>query len=576
VARGKVLENSPESKVEALSSAASVERLRLALGCGDESAFDWRLSDDQIVWDQADGFLPYHVDFTTLNTGTALRRWLSPAVRGRLSTFVEEESPIDPNFILEFESASGRNSEWFEMRALRFVGSEGNVERVVGVLRRITEQKTLTMQLSYLAAYDELTGQLNRSRLREELTQVIARAEAESRACAFFVAAIDKLAVINETYGFDVADEVIVAAGNRLAHSLRGSDIIGRTAGNKFGIILCNCGEEEMAKVAERLNRAVRSEVIETEAGPVSATISVGAVWLPEDASTSQEAMLQAEEALEHARGKGRSGFAVYKKSAQREFARRRLMGVGDDVMAALNENRLVLGYQPIVSSHTRRPEHHECLLRMIRKDGSLAVAGEFIPAAETLGLVRHVDWRSLELTIGSLKANPEVKLSLNVSGTNANDQAWLNNFVEYIENNERVADRLTVELTETAALEEFEENARFVSRLRELGCRVAIDDFGAGYTSFRNLQMLRFDLVKIDGTYIRNLSNSSDNQIFVRTLVGLAKNFGLETVAEWVDSEEDAALLKEYGVDYFQGFYFGRPDTAPAWLSAEEAREAS
>ncbi len=126
---------------------------------------------------------------------------------------------------------------------------------------------------------------------------------------------------------------------------------------------------------------------------------------------------------------------------------------------------------------------------------------------------------------------------------------------------------RLDVELTETAALNHFEENAQFVSQLRELGSTVAIDDFGAGYTSFRNLQMLHVDMVKIDGAYIKGLSDSPDNQVFVRTLVGLAKSFNLKVVAEWVGSEEDALLLEEMGVDYFQGFFFGEPEIAPDWL---------
>ncbi len=124
----------------------------------------------------------------------------------------------------------------------------------------------------------------------------------------------------------------------------------------------------------------------------------------------------------------------------------------------------------------------------------------------------------------------------------------------------------MIIELTETAALHHFEENANFVSQLRELGCRVAIDDFGAGYTSFRNLQMLRVDMVKIDGAYVQGLCSSPDNQIFVRTLVDLAKNFKLKTVAEWVGTEEEAALLESFGIDYFQGFLFGQPLIAPDW----------
>ncbi|HUB84125.1 MAG TPA: EAL domain-containing protein, partial [Rhizomicrobium sp.] len=150
-----------------------------------------------------------------------------------------------------------------------------------------------------------------------------------------------------------------------------------------------------------------------------------------------------------------------------------------------------------------------------------------------------------------------------------AGDPSWLQSFVTYVRANQQVAKRIIVELTETAALNDFEESARFVSNLREMGCKVAIDDFGAGYTSFRNLQMLHVDMVKIDGSYVKGLVQSPDNQIFVRTLIDLAKNFKLKTVAEWVGSDEEAALLEEMGVDYFQGFHFGEPVLDPVFPAA-------
>jgi EAL domain-containing protein (putative c-di-GMP-specific phosphodiesterase class I) len=135
-----------------------------------------------------------------------------------------------------------------------------------------------------------------------------------------------------------------------------------------------------------------------------------------------------------------------------------------------------------------------------------------------------------------------------------------------YIEAHKEVAPRLIVELTETAALIDIEESMRFVSRIRTLGARVAIDDFGAGYTSFRNLQSLRVDMVKVDGTFVKDLADSRDNQIFVSTLVNLAKNFNLSTVAEWVGSERECDILRGYGVDYFQGIHYGAPSIAEPW----------
>jgi diguanylate cyclase (GGDEF)-like protein len=551
--------------------------MRLALTGAKVAVFDWAVGEDVIVWDGgAEPLLRSLPNGERLTSGQDFRLWLGTDARAKLQSFVDDLSTKAAELKLIFEAPSLTAREWFELTAVRLPGANGRAERVTGLLRLLTEEMTALTRLNYLATCDELTGHLNRTRLREELTKVIARATAGKRSCAFVVAAIDKLAVINETYGFDCADEVIVTTGQRLARSLRTSDIIGRTAGNKFGIVLSECGEREMGLVAQRLHAAVHDEVIETSAGSVSATVSLGAVWLPQGAATSQEAMLRAEEALERAKATGRNGFAVFAKSDQRESTRRRLITIGDEIMNALREDRLVFAYQPIVGARSRKPAHYECLLRLKREDGSLTSAGEFIPAAETLGLVRLVDRRALEMAVAQLYAHPNVKLSINVSGTTAGDQSWLQSFINYVRENREVAERMIVELTETAALHGFEENSRFVTRLRDMGCRVAIDDFGAGYTSFRNLHNLHVNMVKIDGDYVKNLSTSPDNQLFVRTLVDLAKNLKLETVAEWVGSEEDAKLLVDLGVDYFQGYYFGEPSLSPDWLRSKPKTQKS
>jgi diguanylate cyclase (GGDEF)-like protein len=567
VVLNKTLQKKPVDGVRALAAAHDLDRLRLAIAGAGEAVFDWTVADDRIIWDGTTEILSAHVDPSRLSRGESFRGWMGSAAREKLHGIVGKLATSDTDFDFEFEVASAMGVVWFEMRGVRIPTQHGGAERLAGTLRVVTEKKRQAQRLTYLATRDELTGHLNRTSLREKLAEAIEAAKAEERSCAYLVASIDRLAMINEAYGFGSADEVIVAAGERLAISLRGSDVIGRTAGNKLGVILGDCSEREIVLVAERLRASVRSDVITTRNGAVSATVSVGAVWLPSGAKSSQEAMLRAEEALEHARDAGRDGFAVYAKSPQRETARLRLMAVADEVVAALNDNRLLFAYQPIISAKTRQTAHYECLLRMRRPDGTIATAGQFIPAVEQLGLVRLVDRNALEMTIADLHANPNVTLAVNVSGTTARDPSWLQSFINYVRANHQVAKRIIVELTETAALHAFEENVKFISNLREMGCRVAIDDFGAGYTSFRNLQMLNIDMVKIDGAYVKGLTGSHQNQVFVRTLVGLAKNFNLKVVAEWVESEEDAQLLEAMGVDYFQGFFFGEPEIDPAWL---------
>ncbi|HEY1708979.1 MAG TPA: GGDEF and EAL domain-containing protein [Rhizomicrobium sp.] len=556
--------------IGSLAERGELERTRLALRAASVAAFDWTIADDRVSWDGAIEIIEHHRDATRLERGQEFLGWISPEARSKVLALINTREAEIAHFELEAEAASALGSVWLTIVGTRFPGAGGVAERLTGLVRETTEKVREKQRLSYLATRDELTGHLNRNALRTSLADTIDAAKAEERTCALLVASIDRLAMINDAYGFDSADEVIVAVGERLARSLRGSDVIGRTAGNKLGIILHNCSEREIPIVADRLRGMVRSKVIETRSGMVSATISLGAVWLPSAASTAQEAMLRAEEALERARASGgRDGFAVYAKSPQLETARLRLMGIADEIVAALHDHRLIFAYQPIVHAQSREATHYECLLRMRREDGSIVSAGQFIPAAEQLGLVRLVDRHALEMCVDTLKKNAGISLTVNVSGTTAGDPSWLQSFVEYIRLNREVAHRLVVELTETAALHHFEENAQFVSQLRQLGCRVAIDDFGAGYTSFRNLQMLRVDMVKIDGAYVRDLSASPDNQIFVQTLVGLAKNFGLKTVAEWVGSEEDAKLLESFGVDYFQGFFFGEPLIEPKWNAA-------
>jgi diguanylate cyclase (GGDEF)-like protein len=546
--------------VAQLRALDDTERVNFAVSAANIVAFSWTAGDDLIAWDGARDILPVQIGMENACRGRSFLSFMSSEGRARLSALLESRAPGNTGFDVDIEFASAMGSVWFEIVGTRVANASGKTERLTGLMREITERRRESQRLKYLAMRDELTGHLNRNSLRAELAEAIDKAKAEERNCAFLVASIDRLAMINDNYGFDAADEVIVAVGERLSRTLRSTDIIGRTAGNKFGVILRNCSERELSLVADRLRAAVRDRVIDTRSGMVSATSSVGAVLLPQGAQSSQEAMLRAEETLERARSAGRDGFAVYAKSPQLETGRLRLMAIADEIVTALKDNRLVFAYQPIVEAKSRAVRHHECLLRMKREDGSILAAGAFIPAAEQLGLVRLVDRRALEMTVEMLHSNPSLSLGVNVSGTTAGDPSWLKSFIDYVRANASVAPRMIVELTETAALHHFEENANFVSQLRELGCRVAIDDFGAGYTSFRNLQMLRVDMVKIDGAYVQGLCSSPDNQIFVRTLVDLAKNFKLKTVAEWVGTEEEAALLESFGIDYFQGFLFGVP----------------
>ncbi len=337
-------------------------------------------------------------------------------------------------FEVDIEIASAMGAVCFTMAGTRMPDGEGATVRLVGLMRDTTERSREMRRLSYLATRDELTGHLNRNALREELSTAIESAKAETRHCAFLVASIDRLAMINDSFGFDAGDEVIVGVGERLARTLRGTDVIGRTAGNKFGVILKNCSDREMAVVASRLRASVRANMVETRGGVVAATCSVGAVWLPQAASTSQEAMLRAEQALDKARTYGRDGFAVYQPTpparnrASAPDADRRRGDAGAEGQSPAS--------WPISPSCRRARARcritNACCAWPSRTAPSSPPAIS-CPPAEQMGIVHLVDRFALEATVAQLKANRNVTLAVNVSGTAASDPAWLQNFVDYV-----------------------------------------------------------------------------------------------------------------------------------------------
>jgi EAL domain-containing protein (putative c-di-GMP-specific phosphodiesterase class I) len=281
--------------------------------------------------------------------------------------------------------------------------------------------------------------------------------------------------------------------------------------------------------------------------------------------------MAKAETALKQAKRDGRDRFVVYQVSQQQSEMHRRNLAVGNKVKSALRDRRLQFAFQPVVRAGNQQAVFHECLLRMRDENGEIIPAGVFVPIIEQLGLVRLIDRYVLDLAVQALTDHPTLTLAINISGLTSSDQSWLRTLSALVKNKPDVARRLIIELTETSALTDIEESARFLAAIRELGCRVAVDDFGAGFTSFRHLKSLTLDIVKIDGSFVRNLSDNVDNQLVIRNLLGLAEVYGMETVAECVETQEDARFLTGEGVKYLQGSYFGRPSMeTPAALSIE------
>jgi diguanylate cyclase (GGDEF)-like protein len=464
---------------------------------------------------------------------------------------------------------------WVEETGVADFDADGRPRRLVGMLRPTQERRQREERLTRLAHHDDLTGLANRGRIRSDLDAVAMRLKHDGGRAGFLLINVDNLGAINEGYGHAVADEVIVEIGRRVQREVRSGDALGRVDGNQFGFVVELPETALLADVAERILAAVRDEVVQTPDGPIVVTVSIGGVELPAVAETGNTAFGYAEEALEQAKRGGRDRFVNFEYCADKLANRRRTLANGDKVLAALNERRLKLAFQPIVSSGTGDVRFYECLLRMLDNDGEVVPAARFMPVVEELGLIRMVDRRVLEMALATLQQVPDILLTVNVSGMTASDAATLENIVGMVRDQEDLAPRLTFEITETVAMQDITESGRFISRLRDLGCSVALDDFGAGYTSFRYLKSLAVDLVKIDGQFVQDLASNRENQLFMRTLVDLAQGFDLATVAECVETQADSEAATEFGVDYQQGYLFGRPTLDAPWLRPDAVRAA-
>jgi diguanylate cyclase (GGDEF)-like protein len=378
--------------------------------------------------------------------------------------------------------------------------------------------------------------------------------------------AIDNLARINESYGFDVADEAINAVAKRLRAKMRGGVQLGRFSGNKFGIILNDCTLEDMERAAERLVAGVHDDVILTEAGPVGVTVTVGGVAAPRYASNVPEILARAQETLDRAKARRPGSFQVYRPNVEREALRRQNVQAADEIVTALNQRRILLAFEPVVATSSREIAFYECLMRIRRVDGSLVPASTAIPVAERLGLERLLDHRVLELLVAEMAAVPGLHASVNVAPVSTTDPDWWSALGALLRANPSVGGRLIVEITESAAIHDIDDTRGFVSRVKDLGCRIAIDDFGSGYTSFRNLRKLGVDILKIDGAFIQRLTQSDDDRAFAQALIELAKRLGLKTVAEWVQDEATADALTQWGCDYLQGALVGLATVDRPW----------
>ena len=537
-----------------------------------EAVYEWTIVDDRLVWsDNAPDVLGLP-SAERIGTGRDYASVKDPAnTTGRHDIIFNgggvdrgEGVPYEVRYALIPEGAASPRRIVVEDTGRWYADADGRPARASGVVRVINDRYEREQRLAFLSRYDELTGYFNRQHLLTTLVEALQEAKRTARPIAFMLVSLDNFALINDSYGFETGDQVFAAAARRLRAQLRDGDAIGRYSGGKLGIVLRNCEEADMHVAAERFHAAIRTGVITTESSSVAATASIGGVSLPRHARTIGEALSRAQESLQVAQGLGYGRFVAYAPSATRDARRVGNAALSSEMVAALDNDRLKLFFQPVVGIDTRQPVFYEGLLRLERAGGGFTPAVDFIEICERLGLIRLVDTFALGRMIDTLVSTPDVRLSINVSAETVGDGEWLSRLAEAVHRQPDIAKRFIAEITESAVIRNLDEVAHFIATIHDLGGAVAIDDFGAGFSSFRHLRSLDVDIVKIDGAFVENLPRSPDDLAFVRALAELALAFDVQLVAEWVQDEETVALLRQFGVHMLQGSLIGL--AVPEW----------
>ena len=431
----------------------------------------------------------------------------------------------------------------------------------------VTERRQAEERLEFLADHDPLTGLLNRRRFRQELDRQVAHTQRYGNPATLLMLDLDHFKHVNDTLGHAVGDELICRLASAMRHRLRTTDIVARLGGDEFAMLLAETDSERATAVARDLLDIVkRHGVVADGDRAIQVTASIGVAPIdPRRQQTAEELLIDADVAMYDAKDHGRATLAVRDHADGR--AQRLHDGVAwaDRIRCALANDGFVLYQQPILDLRSGEVARHEILLRMVGENGEHIAPGVFLYVAERFDLIADIDvWvvgRSLELIAEHAAQGRRLDLEVNLSGASITNPRVVEAIEAGLQRTGIDPSCVTFEITETVAIANIDQARRLAERLSALGCRFALDDFGAGFGSFYYLKHLPFDTLKIDGEFVRGLSSSPRDQLLVRSMARLAAELGSETVAEFVGDEETKSLLGEYGIDFAQGYLVGRPE---------------
>jgi diguanylate cyclase (GGDEF)-like protein len=489
-----------------------------------------------------------------------------------------------------------------ELRHFPLTDSKGQAQAVCVIVRHDTAQKEVedlmasnqrlrdeicesqkneSEKLIFLTNYDPVTGLFNRQHFIGLLGWRLEAAGAG--AGALLLLDIDQFKFISDSYGHGMGDEFLRRVAKLLQFNMRylssrllkkeekDAVMLARLSGDEFAVYLPSAGMVEAVEAAEHIRSAI--ECFYQSDMHCHMTASIGIALFPEHGRTATELLTKADAAMYRAKDQGRNRFHLYSPE-EREIEQMHMrLKQKENIHSALKDGRFTPWYQPIMGLSDNKVTHYEVLARMTDLDGSILLPGPFIDIAERFGLVgaisRDIFSKAFALQEERRKSGRPVKLCLNVSGKELGDTEFLYFLKSSIMERGINPGNLVFEITETASISDLDKAMSFISALKEMGCQVALDDFGIGFTSFLYLREMQVDYIKIAGSFIKALDQNLNDQLFVKAITEVARGMGIKTIGEFVETGEILSHLRKFGVDYAQGYLVGRP--SPSLLESNE-----
>ena len=484
------------------------------------------------------------------------------------------------HYVTRLETAAGED-RWIGINARVMLDDSGAICGIRGTARDITEEHLATQRIEHLAMHDALTDLPNRLSLQRKVESALQTGGVG----ALLFLDIDHFKYVNDNFGHRTGDHLIVGVGSVLRDLMRGlNGELFRLGGDEFAIHLPSALRKEALDAGEQALDAVRRYRFQAADNKVISSLaaSAGIALYPFHGNDVLALLSNVDIAMYQAKDLGRNRQVLFDHVSAGLRSTHRRIHWAKKLRDALDEDRLVLFQQPVVQLKDRKTMHHEVLLRIRDEDGEHILPGNFIELAESLGLIQDIDMRVVEKTLAYLRAQErsdgKLRYFVNLSRVSISDQHWVQRMTALLHGSGVNPSQLVFEITETAAMSEIDVTITFIKRLKEMGCRFALDDFGAGFSSFYYLKRFDVDYLKIDGSFIRDLATDEGSRIFVRALNDVARGLDKQVIAEWVETPEALNLLLGMGTQFGQGHLFQRPvplEHAAAALPARDANAA-